>query len=111
MAAFSDALEAGDIAAVLDGFLDECYWRDLLSFTWNVKTLEGKDDIAAMLRATLANARPGAWAIEGAAPCEALWGRGPRFGGYVGGSSAERLPVEEAVPAAARAFKSVALKK
>jgi len=50
-------------------------------------------------------------AIESAAHFEALLEREPRFDGYVGGSSAERLPVEEAVPAAARAFKSVALKK
>jgi len=67
LAAFGDALEAGDIAAAVDRFQDDCYWRDLLSFTWNVKTLEGKDDVAAMLRATLADARPGAWAIEGEA--------------------------------------------
>jgi len=34
-----------------------------------------------------------------------------RLDGYVGGSSAERFPVEEAVPRAARGFKSVRLRK
>ena len=50
-------------------------------------------------------------AIEKAEHFEALLGCEPRFDGYVGGSSAERLPVEESVSAAARAFKSVLLKK
>ena len=35
----------------------------------------------------------------------------PRLDGYVGGSSAERFPIEEAVPKAARGFKSVKLPK
>ena len=34
----------------------------------------------------------------------------PRLHGYVGGSSAERFPIEASVPAATRAFKAVALK-
>lgn len=31
----------------------------------------------------------------------------PRLDGYIGGSSAERFPIEDAVPKAAEAFKSV----
>jgi len=49
--------------------------------------------------------------IEDAAGVEALFKREPRFDGYVGGSSAERLPVENSVPSAVRAFKSIGLKK
>lgn len=37
----------------------------------------------------------------------ALLRRAPRIDGYVGGSSAERFPIEESVPKAAEAFKSV----
>ena len=37
----------------------------------------------------------------------ALLGRAPRIDGYVGGSSAERFPIEDSVPRAAEAFKSV----
>ena len=35
----------------------------------------------------------------------------PRLDGYVGGSSAERFPIEEAVPKASQGFKAVALPK
>lgn len=49
--------------------------------------------------------------IETAQDFEALLNREPRFDGYVGGSSAERFPIEESVPAAARSFKSVRLKR
>ena len=35
----------------------------------------------------------------------------PRLDGYVGGSSAERFPVEESVPKATQGFKNVKLKK
>ena len=29
-------------------FAEECYWRDLLAFTWNIITLEGREAIRAM---------------------------------------------------------------
>lgn len=43
------ALNSGDVQAVTALFADECYWRDLLAFTWNVITLEGHDQISSML--------------------------------------------------------------
>ena len=33
--------------------------RDLVTFTWNIKTCEGRDQIADMLRTQLATVRPG----------------------------------------------------
>jgi putative flavoprotein involved in K+ transport len=60
---FGKALEQGDIDAVTAHFLDDCYWRDLVSFTWNLKTCEGKADIAAMLRTQLGAVRPSGWRI------------------------------------------------
>ena len=48
-------------------FDDDCYWRDLVAFTWNIKTLEGKDAIRAMLEARWPHAKPSAWPIEGEA--------------------------------------------
>ncbi len=57
------ALTANDIEAVLEHFVDDCYWRDLVSFTWNLKTLEGKDDIRGMLESQLSKVRPSDWAI------------------------------------------------
>ena len=44
---FGDALEKGDIDRATGMFLDDCYWRDLVTFTWNLKTVEGKDQVAA----------------------------------------------------------------
>lgn len=64
---FSKALERKDIAAALDMFVDDCYWRDLVSFTWNIKTLEGKKQIGAMLKATLAKVKPSNFKLEGEA--------------------------------------------
>ena len=32
-------------------FAPESYWRDLVAFTWNIKTIEGRDEIRDMLRA------------------------------------------------------------
>ncbi len=64
------ALARQDGPAVADLFDDECYWRDLISFTWNIKTLEGKDEIQAMLAATLSHVQPGYWQATGEATQE-----------------------------------------
>jgi putative flavoprotein involved in K+ transport len=64
---FSEALTRKDVAAALDMFTDDCYWRDLVSFTWNLKTLEGKKQIQAMLKSTLAKVKPSHWKLEGEA--------------------------------------------
>ena len=47
--------------------MTESYWRDLVSFTWNIKTLEGKENIKAMLEATVSDVKPSQWQIEGEA--------------------------------------------
>ena len=60
---FETALKTGNIDAVIALFGDECYWRDLVSFTWNYKTLEGKGQIADMLAATLGQVKPSNWKI------------------------------------------------
>jgi putative flavoprotein involved in K+ transport len=60
---FGSALEQGDIDAVTGHFKDDCYWRDLVSFTWNIKTCEGKGEIADMLHAQLGTVKPTGWRI------------------------------------------------
>jgi putative flavoprotein involved in K+ transport len=66
---FGRALEAGDIAAATACFQDDCYWRDLVSFTWNLHTCEGKPAIADMLAQQLASTKPTGWQIaEGETP-------------------------------------------
>ena len=55
--AFGAALERGDHAAAAAMFDDDCYWRDLVSFTWNIKTLEGRDADPGDARRDAAQAR------------------------------------------------------
>ena len=56
--AFGQALESRDSAAVAALFTETCYWRDLLAFTWNITTSEGRPAITAMLEARLAETAP-----------------------------------------------------
>jgi putative flavoprotein involved in K+ transport len=65
LANFSAALDRLDFDGAVRLFADESYWRDLVSFTWNIKTAEGKEEIKAMLEATVPAAKPGPWRIEG----------------------------------------------
>ena len=68
---FGAALEQGDIAKACDMFQGDCYWRDLVTFTWNLKTMEGKDEIADMLTHQLDKTKPAAWKLaEGETPTE-----------------------------------------
>ncbi len=62
---FADALGQDNFTAALSLFQEECFWRDLVSFTWNNKTAEGKADIAAMLEATVPRTAPSQWQITG----------------------------------------------
>ncbi len=64
---FDKALETNQIDKAVGMFGAECYWRDLVSFTWNICTQESKDDIKAMLKSVNKRVKPGAWAIEGEA--------------------------------------------
>ena len=43
LARFGEALEQGDAARAVELFAPESYWRDLVAFTWNIKTVEGRD--------------------------------------------------------------------
>ncbi len=65
LAALDKSLANRDEANTLKLFGDDCFWRDLLAFTWNIRTLEGRDAIAAMLRETQANTAPGNWVLDG----------------------------------------------
>ena len=61
LASFEEALASGDSAAAADLFAQDGFWRDLVAFTWNIKTLEGPEEIRAMLDATLARVKPSDW--------------------------------------------------
>ena len=55
------ALAAEDPAAAAALFVDDCYWRDLVAFTWNLRTMEGRSAVEDMLRAQLGVVKPSAW--------------------------------------------------
>src|SRR5467141_3551596 len=63
--AFGAALARNDIRAAANFFGYDCYWRDLLAFTWTIKTFEGPDEVTAMLAATLNSTQPSGWALAG----------------------------------------------
>ena len=65
ISAFDNALSGSDIDAVLSLFDEDCYWRDFLTFTWNLDTSEGQDSIRKMLDSTLGHTKPSNWQLEG----------------------------------------------
>ena len=62
---FASALESRRPEAVLALFGPECFWRDLVIFTWNLRTEEGPDAIAAMLAARLDDVAPHSFVLKG----------------------------------------------
>ncbi|MEO8243614.1 MAG: NAD(P)/FAD-dependent oxidoreductase [bacterium] len=69
---FGDALAAGNVDRAAAMFQDDCYWRDLVTFTWNLKTVEGRAEVIDMLRHQLATTKPSNWRIaEGETAVEA----------------------------------------
>jgi putative flavoprotein involved in K+ transport len=58
LAKLGKALERGDIDTAVNLFQADCYWRDLVAFTWNLKTMEGQDQIRDMLTTQLAAIKP-----------------------------------------------------
>lgn len=67
LAKFDAALKANAVQEAASLFAEDGFWRDFVSFTWNLKTMEGRQAIADMLAATLPSARPSGWTLEGEA--------------------------------------------
>ena len=65
LSAFDAALQNRDVDSAVDLFGADCYWRDLVSFTWNIKTSEGHEQIRQMLQARLQDVQPSNWTLEG----------------------------------------------
>jgi putative flavoprotein involved in K+ transport len=63
-----EALARGDHTAAAALFAEDCYWRDLLAFTWTIRTMEGRPAIAAMLEACAARTAPQGWALDPSHP-------------------------------------------
>lgn len=64
---FERTLASGSPAEVSSLFEEDGFWRDLVAFTWNIKTLEGRAAISEMVGATRDRVRPSNWRIEGEA--------------------------------------------
>ncbi len=63
LAAFEDALKARDVARASGLFASTSFWRDLVSFTWNLKTVENRDGVADLLTHTLDRTDPSGFAL------------------------------------------------
>ena len=55
---FEAALASRDVDAAAGMFATDSFWRDLVAFTWNLKTVEGRDGVANMLHERLDDTDP-----------------------------------------------------
>ncbi|KFU77972.1 putative flavoprotein involved in K+ transport [Amycolatopsis lurida] len=67
---FESALAARDVEAAAALFAVDNYWRDLVAFTWTIKTVEGRDEVAGLLGACLDRIDPSGFRTTGT-PTEA----------------------------------------
>jgi putative flavoprotein involved in K+ transport len=58
LADFNAALDDKDANAAAELFATASFWRDLISLTWNITTVEGPDGVRDMLEHTLESAAP-----------------------------------------------------
>ena len=58
LSAFEDALTARDVQRAAGLFAATSFWRDLVSFTWNLKTVEDRAGVADLLEHTLDGTDP-----------------------------------------------------
>jgi putative flavoprotein involved in K+ transport len=70
LTAFEDALRGRDVARASGMFAATSFWRDLVSFTWNITTVENPAGVAGLLTETLDRTDPTSFALE-EAPDEA----------------------------------------
>ncbi len=69
--ALNEGFAAGDVERIKAQFATDSYWRDLVAFTWNLKTAEGPGQIGDMLDSQLASIRPSDFRLqEGEMPTE-----------------------------------------
>ncbi len=64
LATFESALRARDVERASSLFATDSYWRDLVSFTWNLATVEGRDGVKELLASTLETTDPSGFATE-----------------------------------------------
>ncbi|MBU2664931.1 NAD(P)/FAD-dependent oxidoreductase [Actinoplanes bogorensis] len=63
LASFESALHDRDVERAAALFAPTCFWRDLVAFTWNITTVEGRDGVTDLLTRTLDGADPSGFAL------------------------------------------------
>ncbi len=63
LTAFDSALARADGAAAAELFVEDCFWRDLVAFTWNITTAEGRGGVRDLVEATAARTQASHWGI------------------------------------------------
>ena len=58
LADFEAALTARDVERAAGLFAPTCFWRDLIAFTWNLRTVEGRDGVTDLLTEVLDTVDP-----------------------------------------------------
>ena len=61
---FEAALTARDVETAARMFATESYWRDLVAFTWNIKTVEGREGVADLRASGLKKVKDGLTSID-----------------------------------------------
>ena len=61
---FAAALTASDRDAVAALFMPDVYWRDILAFTWDIRTFSGKGDASLGMIGFAGDRRPGKFALD-----------------------------------------------
>lgn len=70
LAGFESALGRRDISAAAGMFAARSFWRDLVSFTWNITTVEDRGGVTDLLSANLDRVDPGSFALSEPATTE-----------------------------------------
>ena len=61
---FEEALRARDVARAADMFAATSFWRDLVSFSWNITTVENPGGVAELLTENLDRTDPTTFRVE-----------------------------------------------
>ncbi|KAI0055331.1 FAD/NAD-binding domain-containing protein [Artomyces pyxidatus] len=54
---FSTGVEAGDVSAILDLFVEDAFWRDIIALTWDFRTFYGVSSLRTLLHDRLESTR------------------------------------------------------
>mgnify|MGYP003624301198 FL=1 len=60
---FNETLQSDNPGQAAELFEHDGFWRDLVAMTWNIKTMEGHENIRNMLEHTTGQARPDNWKV------------------------------------------------